>query len=96
MRNLSPSHCFRKQGSGMSLINRIGGSMKVYPRSSWTSIVPRVSTVGDQFVGLPYFSSPPERIEFHPVGKDRLYVYRNPATELNLLLKEAVLGTGSE
>ena len=68
--------------------------MLVYPRSYWTALVPRPSTLGDQFVGLPYFSNPPVGVTFHPVGKNLLYSYRNPASELNLLVKETTNQTG--
>lgn len=68
--------------------------MLVYPRSFWTAITPRPTTVGDEFNGLPYWDSPPVGIEFGEIPDEILYVYRNPATELERLLKESVLGTG--
>jgi len=69
--------------------------LKVFPRSHWTAINPRPSTVGDQFIGLSYFDVPPVGIEFSELENDDiLYVYRNPAKELERLLKEATNGTG--
>jgi hypothetical protein len=68
--------------------------MLVYPRSFWTAIIPRPSTVGDEFDGLPYWDDPPVGITFHSLEDEVLYVYRNPATELERLLKEATQGTG--
>lgn len=69
--------------------------MKVYPRSFWTAINPRPSTVGDEYIGgLPYWDDPPVGIEFVELEDEILYVYRNPAPELERLLKESVQGTG--
>lgn len=68
--------------------------MKVYPRSHWTSVVPRPLSGADEFSGLPYFDEPPVGISFHLPDEDVLFLYRNPATELNRLRSIAVQGTG--
>jgi|SRR5215510_15022914 len=68
--------------------------MRVFPRSHWTSINPRPTTVGDEFNGLPYWDLPPVGIEFVETSDEILYVYRNPAVELERLLKESITGTG--
>jgi len=71
--------------------------MKLIPRSRWTSVVPKITTVGDNHIDFSYFQQESLQIlptEFYPVGKDILYVYRNPSVELSQLVKEATYGTG--
>lgn len=67
--------------------------MKLYPRSYWTSLVPRAIT-GEEFVGLPFFDSPPDGVNFYVPDVDVLYIYRNPIQVLNQMVKMATLGTG--
>jgi peptidoglycan hydrolase-like protein with peptidoglycan-binding domain len=67
--------------------------MKLHPRSYWTSIVPRPSNEGEDTTGLSYFKAQPE-VEFITPDKNLLYVYRNPAKELERLLKENTQSTG--
>ena len=71
--------------------------MKVFPRSVWTPVLPRATRVGDEYVGLPWYSpmeSLPDTFEFEPVGKDFTYALRNPVAELSKLVKEAQSSTG--
>ncbi|MBA2350110.1 MAG: peptidoglycan-binding protein [Solirubrobacterales bacterium] len=67
--------------------------MKTYPRSSWTAHVPKSTTVGDTYIGMDYFDTPPTKIEFIPVGNNRTYMNLNPFIELDLLRKKASNGT---
>jgi hypothetical protein len=68
--------------------------MIVYPRSYWTSVVPRPLSGTNEFDGLPYFDDPPVGIEFESLPDEILYVYRNPSIELNRLRQLSILGTG--
>lgn len=68
--------------------------MIVYPRSYWTASLPRPTTVGDEFDGLPYFDDPPVGVSFCRPTDEVLYVYRNPALELERLRRASVAGTG--
>lgn len=68
--------------------------MKVYPRSLWTANLPRPAVLGDEFIGLDYFDTPPVGIQFCRPSEDVLYVYRNPINELERLRAISVQGTG--
>jgi hypothetical protein len=50
--------------------------------------------VGENTLGLPYFTKPPKTIVFETSPKEILYVYRNPSTELHRLFKESTNFTG--
>lgn len=68
--------------------------MKFIPRSNWTSIVPRPTTVGDNHNGLEYFTEKPTDIDFYFPERDIIYAYRNPTLELVKLLNDNTNGTG--
>lgn len=68
--------------------------MKLLPRSYWTSVPPSPSIVGENTVGLPYFTTPPKQVVFEKAQDDILYVYRDPSAELHRLLKKSTNFTG--
>jgi hypothetical protein len=68
--------------------------MNFLPRSAWTSIVPRPTTVGDNHSGLEFFTEKPKDVEFYTPDRDIMYAYRNPTQELVKLLEENTNGTG--
>jgi len=68
--------------------------MKLIPRSAWTSLPPSPTTVGENIIGLPYFTKPPQTIVFEQVEEDFQLVYRNPAQELHRMFKTGTTFTG--
>lgn len=68
--------------------------MICYPRSYYTAVIPKPTTVGDNFLDFPYFDSIPTGIEFFLPNTDTLYVYRNPVNVLSQMVRTSVTGTG--
>lgn len=68
--------------------------MRLYPRSYWTSVLPRPSGVED-YLGLPFFGEDgPTGVEFWVPADPVLYIYRNPIRVLSDMVKTATYGTG--
>src|SRR5215510_13478984 len=68
--------------------------MKVFPRSTWTAFVPRPVTLGDEFIDLNYFDTPPVGIEFCRPNEPIMFSFRNPLLELERIRNQSVSGTG--
>jgi hypothetical protein len=68
--------------------------MKLLPRSLWTSLPPSPTSVGENIIGLPFFTKPPTNVQFDIMPTNEEYVYRDPAKELHRLFKSSTTFTG--